>query len=235
MAVVVSGSKKIKLMKSHWRKLLSLLPTSLEKKFYNNFFLEEHREWERKGRPLPVSNLSKQNLLREFQKKYHVKTLVETGTYLGDTLYSLATDFERLYSVELSEHYHKLAKRRFKNFPHVSLLQGDSGVVLKDLVPKLDAPAIFWLDGHYSGGLTAKGEQECPVFEELKSIFSSPFQHFIFIDDARLFIGKNDYPTISELRAFVRIGKPDYNFIVENDCIRLLPIATKISTISSFQ
>lgn len=210
-------------MKSHWRKLLALLPTDLERKYYNKFFLKKHQEWEHKGKPLPVSNYSKQEALREFQKKFQVKILVETGTYLGDTLYSLSTDFEQLYSIELSEHYYQLAKKRFKNIPQVNLLQGDSGEVLRGLVPKLKSKALFWLDGHYSGGLTAKGEKECPVFEELHSIFSSPFQHLIFIDDARLFIGKNDYPTIQEMRDFIKLQKPSYHFSIENDCIRLLP------------
>jgi hypothetical protein len=210
-------------MKSHWRKLLSILPVNLQKQFYNQFFTKEHEEWEEKGRQPPVSNLLKQEVLREFQKKYAIKTLVETGTYLGDTLFALSDDFDKLYSIELSTHFFDLARKRFKKVPHIHLLQGDSGIVLKALVPKLDGPAIFWLDGHYSGGLTAKGEKECPVFEELASIFSSPFEHMIFIDDARLFIGKNDYPTIEQMRNYVKLNKPSYDFSVVNDCLRLLP------------
>jgi hypothetical protein len=227
MAVGVFGLKNNNNMKSHWRKLLALLPPQLEKNYYKKFFIKEHKEWEEKGKPLPVSNFSKQEVLRTFQKKYQVKILVETGTYLGDTLYTLSSDFQRLYSIELSTHYYQLAKRRFKNFSQIQLLQGDSGAVLKELVPTLDAPAIFWLDGHYSGGLTAKGEKECPVFEELSSIFSSPFSHLIFIDDARLFIGENDYPTIERLKHFTQLNKPDYQFYIENDCIRLIPIEFK--------
>jgi hypothetical protein len=87
----------------------------------------------------------------------------------------------------------------------------------------LQSEALFWLDGHYSGGLTAKGEKECPVYEELNSIFASPFQHFIFMDNARLFVGNNDYPTIAEMKDFVKLQKTSYYFSIENDCIRLLP------------
>jgi hypothetical protein len=219
----VFGLKKFNYMKSHWRKILSLLPANLEKKYYSKFFIKEHEEWEQNGKRLPVSNLTKQQALREFQKRYGLKTLVETGTYLGDTLYALSDSFDQLYSIELSQYYYNLARKRFRKIPKIHLLQGDSGLVLKQLLPTLDAPAIFWLDGHYSGGLTAKGEKECPVFEELTPIFSSPFQHLIFIDDARLFIGKNDYPTVEEMKDFVKSHKRSYNLSIENDCIRLLP------------
>ena len=39
-----------------------------------------------------------------------------------------------------------------------------------ELVRQLDGPALFWLDGHYSGGDTAKGELDTPVSAELESI-----------------------------------------------------------------
>lgn len=212
-------------MKAHWRKLLSFLPEKSQRKYFRSFFEKEHNNWIVKGRPLPVSNLSKQQALKAMQQQFGLKILVETGTYLGDTLFALKNDFDQLFSIELSDHYYRLAQKRFKNSTNINLLLGDSGKVLKDLVPTLKSPALFWLDGHYSGGLTAKGDLECPVYEELKAIFSSPYKHVIFIDDARLFIGKNDYPTFDSLTEFVKKYKPEYHITIENDCIRLLPSA----------
>ncbi len=210
-------------MKSHWRKLLAALPAKVERKYYGKFFSKEHQNWIAKGSLLPVSNLSKQQVLRQFQQAHNVDTLIETGTYLGDTLFALYDDFTQLYSIELSTYYYLKAKKRFKHLPKVELLNGDSGKVLHRLVPTLEGKAIFWLDGHYSGGLTAKGKMECPVYEELAAIFVSPFEHLIFIDDARLFTGQNSYPAIDQLQAFVQENKPDYHISLENDCIRLLP------------
>ena len=43
------------------------------------------------------------------------------------------------------------------------ILQGDSTDVLPEVVEKMDEPTLFWLDGHYSGGITASGEQETPI------------------------------------------------------------------------
>lgn len=210
-------------MKSHWRKLLSLLPSKLERNFYSSFYKKEHQLWENNGKQLPVSNYSKHLALISLQKKYNLKTLIETGTYLGDTLYSVSPYFETLYSIELSEFYYKKAKARFNNYTKIHLLNGDSGKVLKELVPKLKNSTLFWLDGHYSGGLTAKGDLECPVYEELIAIFSSTFKHVIVIDDARLFDGTNDYPHIDKLKLFIEEKMPAYRFSLANDSIILEP------------
>jgi len=210
-------------MKDYQRRLLQLLPDIVEQKYYQRFFLKEHKTFQKENGEGPASNLSKQQVLKLLRKSSQCSILVETGTYLGDTLYALYNNFDNLYSIELSSLFYQKATKRFKKMSKIRLLQGDSGKVLKQLVPTLKGSAIFWLDGHYSGGLTAKGEKECPVFEELLSIFSSPLEHYILIDDARLFIGQNDYPTLDELKHFVEQQKPDYSFVIANDAIRLMP------------
>jgi hypothetical protein len=210
-------------MKNHWRTLLSLLPASLERSLYERHFRAMDENWKKEGRPLPVSYLSKHTALREAARTYRLDTLVETGTYLGDTLYMLYPDFEHLYSIELSPLFHARAGKRFRKMPKIHLVQGDSGRELAALMPKLHKPALFWLDGHYSGGATAKGDKECPVLEELDAVFQSPHAHVIYIDDARLFTGKDDYPTLEELRGIVEKKRPGYSMTVENDCIRLTP------------
>lgn len=209
-------------MKKHWRILNSFLPEKVERKNYESFFKQEHNNWILKGKPLPVSHLSKQMVLKDFAKKYNIQTLVETGTYMGDMIYSMLPHFSTLYSIELSNFFYEKAKKRFKNNDKVKLLNGDSAFVLKEVVTLLNEPCIFWLDGHYSGGFTAKGIKECPVYEELNAIFNSPLNHIVIIDDARLFIGKNDYPTIEDLKEFVKTNKPNYKLEIENDAIRLM-------------
>lgn len=210
-------------MKNHWRKLLSLFPENQERALFQRYFDRLDRQWKAQGKPLPVSYRSKHDALREAAQRFHTRILVETGTYLGDTLFMLAPDFDTLYSIELSPLFHQKAKHRFQDLPKIHLIQGDSGKALFQLVPTLHTPALFWLDGHYSGGVTAKGDKDCPVMEELAAIFQSPLAHVIYIDDARLFVGKDDYPTLDALRAFVQQHRPDYALQVENDCIRLTP------------
>lgn len=210
-------------MQNHWRKILSILPGRIERSFYKRYFKKEHISLEHDNPSGFASNFTKQKNLQEIAANYQLKTLVETGTYLGDTLYALYNHFDQLYSIELSDHYFEKASRRFQNYPKIKLMHGDSGKVLFDLVPSLKTPALFWLDGHYSAGLTAKGDKECPIFEELTAIFQSDIPHVIIIDDARCFVGKNDYPAIDELKRFVLQYRPRYTIIVIADSIRLMP------------
>ena len=206
-------------MKAHWRKLAGLLPLSLEKKVYRSYFQSLHNEWEKGDKHAPPPHLLKQAVVSDYAKKFNIKILVETGTYLGDMVFAMQDQFAKIYSIELSPHFYAKAVARFSGNKKVTILQGDSGNVLNQLVPELKSAALFWLDGHYSGGQTAKGEKECPIYEELKAVFASPFEHVVLIDDARLFIGQHDYPTIEELKKFVIDLRPVSKFDFQNDVI----------------
>ncbi|MDB6079785.1 MAG: hypothetical protein JWO82_3532, partial [Akkermansiaceae bacterium] len=126
----------------------------------------------------------------------------------------------------LADHFHAAAVQRFRSEPRIEILHGDSGKVLSELVPKLNGPALFWLDGHYSAGNTARGDKDTPVMEELGHIFARPeFKCVILIDDARLFEGKSDqvYPSVAEVKAFVASHRPDWKVEVDTDSIRISP------------
>jgi hypothetical protein len=180
------------------------------------------QDWENKGRPVPPPHQYKQLVIEEYQKKYKTQCLVETGTYLGDMIEAQRKNFQQLYSIELSEALWRQAVDRFKAYPHIKILLGDSGKVLPDVVANLKETAIFWLDGHYSAGITVKGEKECPIYAELDAILSAPtLKHIILIDDARDFKGENDYPSIAELETYVRTRQPEYVCEVKDDLIRL--------------
>jgi len=87
---------------------------------------------------------------------------------------------------------------------------------------------LFWLDGYYSAGETAKGEKETPIFEELDHIFGdNRCEHVVLVDDARLFGTDAAYPSLEELREFVSRKRPSYPLSVENYSVRLLPPLSK--------
>jgi hypothetical protein len=184
-----------------------------EQKRFNN--------WQKNGKPNPPPHLVKELTVAEYQQKYGYTTLVETGTYLGDMVEAQKKHFKKIISIELGIELSKRAQRRFRNSKNVLIKQGDSGEVLKDVMKELQEPAIFWLDGHYSSGITAKGEKECPVFEELEAIFNNKkLDHILLIDDARCFVGENDYPTIENLTEYVQKKHAAYKVEVKDDIIR---------------
>jgi len=161
----------------------------------------------------------KQNTIEEFQKKCGYNVLIETGTFLGDMVEAQRNNFKKIFSIELQYDLAKKAGERFKDVGHIKILQGDSGELLRTILKEVNEPAIFWLDAHYSGGLTAKGDKECPIYQEIDAIFATKENHFLLIDDARLFNGKGDYPTIDQLTKYIQDKDPRYKVSVDNDII----------------
>ena len=171
---------------------------------------------------IPALHVVKQNNVHQYREKYGFKVLIETGTYLGDMVEAQRDYFDRIFSIELGETLYRDAVERFKDFPHVEILLGDSGIVLGALLAsKIDQPALFWLDGHYSSGITAKGIKDTPIMEELAIILQSPLNHGILIDDARMFTGEEDYPSLDELSAFITSRDPKRKITVADDIIRV--------------
>lgn len=187
--------------------------------------LKVYIHWYLIGRPLPPPHIVKQAAIRRYQKQFHLDTMIESGTFMGDMVFEQLPQFKKIISIELSKEFYDRAVQRFNEFQTVDILHGDSSELMPQIVPTLTAPALFWLDGHYSGGDTAKASLETPVIAELESIFESSHSHVVLIDDARLFTGEHDYPTIAKLQQYV--DRKRYTMIVKDDIIRLLPTHRK--------
>lgn len=182
----------------------------------------EVSRWERSGRPVPPPSKIKQQIVASYAERFGPRVLVETGTYLGDMIHAIKDRFDRVYSVELDPHLHARAVRRFARWPHVKLLRGDSGEVLARVLAELDQPALFWLDAHYSGGITARAALDTPVARELELIMSHRVpNHVVLIDDARAFGVDSNYPSIGELERIVKARRPGWTVQVESDIVRL--------------
>jgi hypothetical protein len=195
-----------------------LLKQAIKKRLQNR----EVYQWIKNGgQDAPPPHKIKQWAIARYQRDASIHVLVETGACLGDMVAAQLNNFRKIYSIELSGKLARHASRRFKKQPKVEIIQGDSGKILKTLVPKINEQAIFWLDGHYSGGITAKGDTNCPVYEELSAIFQAPFNHIILIDDARCFTGDDDYPSLRDLSAYILHRKPAACIEVRDDIIRI--------------
>jgi hypothetical protein len=176
--------------------------------------------WRLKGRPNPPPHQIKQKILRKYAQKSSVRVLVETGTYYGDMVHAMLPYFDKIHTIELSDELYHRAVKRFAGNNKVVLHHGDSGGMLPVVLDQINEPTLFWLDGHYSAGDTATAELASPIYQELKHIFERENPgHVILIDDSRCFNGNGGYPTLEELKKFIRDNWPNYSFSVETDII----------------
>jgi hypothetical protein len=185
--------------------------------------IHTERLWHTSGRPVPAPHHVKQTVVRAYARRYQMHTLVETGTFVGTMVAAMLDEFDTIYSIELSTKFYRRARVRFALRRHVHVLHGDSAIVLGDLCPTLPDPCIWWLDGHYSGGNTAKGDDVSPVLRELGHILARPPRDVILLDDARLFTPENGYPTLAQVTDLVATAWPDHRLTVRDDIIRVVP------------
>jgi hypothetical protein len=151
--------------------------------------------------------------------KYLNNWFVETGTYHGDGVaYALAAGFPQARSVELSPKLFSRCQQRFSEDKRVRLWQGDSSLLLQEMIEDIQEPITFWLDGHYSCGETARGQVTCPVLQELEIIGRHPLrEHTLLIDDVRL-LDTDEFERVGRehVLAAVRAIRPDYEIFYED-------------------
>jgi hypothetical protein len=170
--------------------------------------------------------------LRSFGENHGLNILVETGTNQGLTPLHLARWFREIYTIELDDHLHATAKRRLASLPNITCLHGDSTDMLPEVLRTITEPALFWLDGHYSGPGTGHGVVSTPIRDELRLLFEDGRPHVILVDDARIFGGGPEhtlydhyeqYPTLEWVEEFA--AAYGYGYELRYDIIRLLPNA----------
>lgn len=129
------------------------------------------------------------NTLKKYVLGGSVLTFVETGSFMGDGIQAaIDAGFQDILSIELAPFHYDLCLNRFKEEKRVNIRMGDSGVLLVEVARNLEQKAVFWLDGHYSGGGTAKGIDISPLMRELDAIKHSPRKdHTILIDDTQFY------------------------------------------------
>lgn len=184
-----------------------------------------HWRWVARGKPTPPPPATKARILAGLARRYGMRTFVETGTFYGDTVAALRRYFDAIYTIELSDELHQRACARFSNDPAIHVLHGDSGELLPQVLEGLDAPALFWLDGHYSGGITAKGSKETPIIAELAALAAQKeCPHMIVIDDAHCHGVLPDYPTLPELYLMMRRVWPEAKIRLDANMVQVLPL-----------
>lgn len=125
----------------------------------------------------------------------------------------IAPRFAKCFTIELSPVVYERGAQRLATVPNVECLLGDSAAVLPTVLDRLDGPALFWLDAHFSGGDTAAGRD--PILSELETIYCRRDlgSHVVLIDDARA----------HDLVSLRRALPPHVTMTVRNDIVRIVP------------
>jgi hypothetical protein len=182
--------------------------------------------WVLSGRRGPDNHVYKKMRVRSVAALYSCDTFIETGTFYGQMVNAMKDCFDTVLSVELFDKLFALNKSSFSKYPRVRIYLGDSACRLQDMLNDARGRILFWLDGHYSGKGTACGDQVSPILRELE-IIKHHFRcdHCILIDDARLFVGIDGYPSLEETKKKLLEVNPDYTISMDGDCLIALPPA----------
>jgi hypothetical protein len=117
---------------------------------------------------------------------------IETGTYTGQGIKDVMAHYDFVHSIELAERYYLDAVERFIHYPHVRLYRGNSKNVLPRILAHINQPVTVYLDGHFSGGDTAFGDEDingvsnAPLLGELEVLLARSYDDIIIIDDCRM-------------------------------------------------
>jgi hypothetical protein len=172
-------------------------------------------------------------LATELRDELGLKRVIETGTYRGLTARALAPLFGSVVTIELSRSLHERAARALGDVPNVEAIQGDSREVLAGIAPA-DTGTLYFLDGHWSGGVTDGADDECPLLGELAAIGPGHPQDCLVIDDARFFtsapsppLDPAQWPTITEVFDAIRTERPGHAVTLIDDQVLAVPQRAK--------
>ena len=169
-----------------------------------------------------MSDAEKREAIVRWGQSCGCEIVVESGTFMGWTAEYVSKYFGRYITIELDPIFYRKAVDKFKDTKSVEVILGNSGDVLPGLMGKLDRRTLFYLDGHYCGHNTAKGNSNTPIIQEIMTILGhADKNHVILIDDARMFLGCDGYPSIRALRKMVNRIAKDYELRVSDDIIKI--------------
>lgn len=157
-------------------------------------------------------------------------TFIETGTFRGATAEWASRHFSKVHSIERAESLYREATERLGTVGNLSLHLGDTRDIMPVLISSLEAPAVLWLDAHWSGGETAGEGDECPLLDELAIADASKQTLAVLVDDARYFLAAppaphrlGDWPDLAEVVDKLSRGRERYVCVTE-DVIVAVPM-----------
>lgn len=109
------------------------------------------------------------------KQKWDIKTVIETGTYQGDSTKWFGENFEKIYTVEVNPDFQKVAIKECESLNNIEFLLGDTTKIFPSLLSKIEERVLFYLDAHGFG-------RPCPTPQEMEFIASRIGEEKFFPD-----------------------------------------------------
>lgn len=168
--------------------------------------------------------LSVPNLMIEF----NLSTFVETGTFRGDgLLHAMAFPFSWLHSIEANPELWKSAGDRVEaerpDYDHYTMWRGDTAEVLAGLLPRLERPALFWLDAHLPELYGMTDATRLPLLQEVQAIVAEGRhgRDVLIMDDWRLYepgsctVDFYEPPRLEDAQEIRRLLAPTHRLLLD--------------------
>jgi hypothetical protein len=113
---------------------------------------------------------------KEFEKlvkKHKIQAIVETGTFHGHTTKEFAKMVPMVYTLEYKQEFADIARKNLKGVKNVKILVGSSPDTMRELLPKLKGPVLFFLDAHWY--------RYWPLRDELQAIADTGHKNAVIV------------------------------------------------------
>jgi predicted O-methyltransferase YrrM len=127
------------------------------------------------------------NEIENLIKKFDIKSVVETGTYYGQTTAEFSKMVDKVFTIEINEIYYLKAKDLFakEKINNIISIVGSSPLEIKKIFTNnsFKSPALFYLDAHWYN--------YNPLIDELKEIANANIKNSIIVIHDFKVPGKN--------------------------------------------
>ncbi len=168
---------------------------------------------------------SKFRNIRSVGRQTGARQFIETGTFLGRTTRWAAARFDQVVTIELDPALAARARTSLADLRNVEVIEGDAVQKLPEIMARPAVrDALVYLDGHFSGGITSRGNEDEPACLELEILKAHREKIVgIVVDDFRTFGIEFPTPTKADLlrSAEQNFGK-DFEILVHLDQVLLL-------------
>ncbi|MFB2983284.1 hypothetical protein [Microseira sp. BLCC-F43] len=116
--------------------------------------------------------------IKKLVQKFEIKTIIETGTFLGGTTKKLAQIANQVYTIEVDSENIPEATEFLKDSTNVTVKEGSSSEILRDLLKRDHGNTLFYLDAH--------SHIDTPLLDELKAIAEAEIKPVVVIHDWKI-------------------------------------------------